>query len=30
MEFENDPSSPVVILPHFYTEYHWTARDEDH
>jgi len=26
MEFDNDPDSSVVILPGFYTEYHWTAR----
>ncbi|CAN7761207.1 hypothetical protein LJR296_006970 [Cupriavidus necator] len=24
-EFDNDPDSPVVILPGLYTEYHWTA-----
>lgn len=26
MEFENDPSSSVVIFPAFYTEYHWSAK----
>lgn len=25
-EFYNDPNSSVWIAPHFYTEYHWTAK----
>jgi hypothetical protein len=24
--YENDPESSIVFMPHFYTEYHWTAR----
>ena len=25
-EFENDRNSHVFIMPHLYTEYHWTAK----
>ncbi len=25
-EFDNDPSSLLVILPQVYTEYHWSAK----
>lgn len=25
-EFDNAPDSSIVIMPYFYTEYHWSAK----
>jgi hypothetical protein len=25
-EFDNDPESSLFMMPHFYTEYHWSAK----